>query len=298
MTQPRTEHTVVPDTAPLGHQPMPESIVFRIAPDVWRYRRAWAPVCLLLFIALTGPLWTIDPLHTDIGRAMAPPSLHHWFGTDNVGRDVFARVIAATRLDLLIAAAAVVSSAAVGTAVGVASAYESGWIDRLIQRGVDILMAFPLFVVALALAAVFGNSVGSMILATAIINLPFYIRLSRAEIASRREAGFVDAALMNSAGRLRILFIELLPTVFAPVLAQMTTNAGWAMINSAGLSFLGLGIRPPTAEWGVLVSEGAPYMITGQWWLATFPSLALAVSAWAFSQSGEYLRRAFDPTRS
>jgi peptide/nickel transport system permease protein len=142
-----------------------------------------------------------------------------------------------------------------------------------------------------------GNSVASVGLATALINLPFYIRLSRAEVAVRRSARYVAAARLAGWRDTRILCRILLPNILPVLIVQMTMNLGWAMLNGAGLSFLGLGIRPPTAEWGVLVGEGARYMISGQWWLATFPAIALCVTMLTLTLAGDRLRDHFDPRR-
>ncbi len=160
-----------------------------------------------------------------------------------------------------------------------------------------MLMAFPLFVVAMALVAALGNSVGSVVYATAIINLPFYIRFARAEVALRREAGYVQAARLGGAGPWRVVFAVLLPNIAPGLAVQMSLNLGWAILNAAGLSFIGLGVRPPAAEWGVLTAEGAPYLISGQWWIAVFPGLALMGAVFAFNLAGDALRDLLDPRR-
>ncbi|MEM5400104.1 MULTISPECIES: ABC transporter permease [Paraburkholderia] len=260
-----------------------------------RKLRALVPPAALLAVALAGPSFVADPTAPHVAHMLAPPSLAHWFGTDAIGRDLFARVVVATRLDLSIALGAVGIAALAGSVLGAASGLAGGRIDRLLQRVVDVFMAFPLFVVALALVAVLGNSVSSVVLATALINIPFYARLARAEIAARREANYVHAARLFGWSDTKILLRVLLPGALPALCAQMTVNLGWAMTNSAGLSFLGMGVRPPAAEWGVLVGEGAPYMMTGQWWLATFPSLALALAVFLLNGAGDSLRDAFDP---
>ena len=277
-------------------KPTPVRLLWRL----WRLWRLW-PLWCLLFIALLGPPVTAlmgwDPTKPDILSALSAPSIHHWFGTDAIGRDVLTRVIVAARLDLFMALGAVALSASTGIAVGAVAASSPEWIGKAIGRITDVAMAFPLFVVALALAAVFGNSVQSVLLATAIINVPFYIRLARTELAIRYEAPYVLAARLSGWGEARILCRVLLPNSAPALLVQMTVNLGWAMLNGAGLSFLGLGVRPPTAEWGVMIGEGASMMMGGQWWLWCFPGLALSGAVLALTLAGERLRDHFDPRR-
>ncbi|MDM0059066.1 ABC transporter permease [Variovorax fucosicus] len=261
----------------------------------------WAPLLpagLLLLLALAGPgLAPQDPLATDVANSLQSPSPAHWFGTDALGRDVFSRVLAATQLDMAIALSAVLLSALAGNLVGAACGFAGGALDRWVGRLVDVLMAFPLFVVAMALVAAWGNSVRSVIWATAVINLPFYIRLARAEVAVRRHAPYVQAARLGGAGGARVLFAVLLPNVLPMLAVQMSMNLGWAILNGAGLSFIGLGVRPPTPEWGVLVNEGAQFILTGQWWVALFPGLVLFFAVYAFTLAGDALRDLLDPRR-
>lgn len=251
---------------------------------------------LLVAAALLGPvLAPHDPLATDVPARLQPPSAAHWFGTDALGRDVFSRVLVATRLDLALALAAVVVSLVAGSLLGAVCGYRGGWLDRAVGRGVDALMAFPLFVVAMALVAAWGHGVASIVWATALINLPFYIRIARSEVGVRRQAGYVVAARLAGARAPTLLLRVLLPHVLPVLAVQASVNLGWALLNGAGLSFLGLGVRPPTPEWGVLVNEGAPYMITGQWWLVLFPGLALFLAVACFTLLGDALRDALDP---
>jgi peptide/nickel transport system permease protein len=273
------------------------------AADAPRRRRrglppALWPAALLLALAVAGPwLAPHDPLATDMAASLRPPSAAHWFGTDTLGRDVFSRVLAAARLDLAMAVAAVALSALPGIALGAACGLRGGWPDRAVGRLSDALMAFPLFVVALALAAVLGNSVGSVVLATAAINLPFYLRLARTEVAARRGAAYVQAARLAGLGGAALLRRVLLPNALPVLAVQASTNLGWAILNGAGLSFLGLGVRPPTPEWGVLVSEGAQVLLAGQWWVGAFPGLALFGAVYAFALAGDALRDRLDPRR-
>jgi peptide/nickel transport system permease protein len=156
-------------------------------------------------------------------------------------------------------------------------------------------MAFPLFVLAMAMVAALGNSVSSVVIATAVINLPFYIRLARAETQMRRHLGYVEAARVGGSGHLRILRVFLAPNIAPPLIVQASLNLGWAVLNAAGLSFIGLGVRAPTPEWGIMVAEGAQFIISGRWWLSVFPGLALMIAVFAFNLLGDALRDIVDP---
>jgi len=156
-------------------------------------------------------------------------------------------------------------------------------------------MAFPLFVLAMALVVALGNSVINVVYATAIVNLPFYIRLARSEVRPRRALGYVEAARAGGSGDWRILLRHLIPNIAAPLVIQASVNLGWAVLNAAALSFLGLGVRPPTPEWGIMVAEGARFIASGQWWIVTFPGLALMLAVLAFNLLGDALRDLLDP---
>jgi peptide/nickel transport system permease protein len=251
----------------------------------------------LLFLMVFGPaVAPHDPLASGPARLQAP-SAGHWFGTDQLGRDILSRVIVATRLDLAIAFSAVALAFAVGSLAGACAGFYGGWADRLVTRLADTIMAFPLFVLAMGIVAALGNTLANVALATAIINIPFYARLVRAEVNVRREAGFVEAARLSGNGPARVLAVHIFPNCLPPMMVQVSLNLGWAMLNAAGLSFIGLGVRPPTPEWGILVAEGASFMISGEWWVALFPGLALMLAVFCFNLLGDGLRDLIDPRR-
>ena len=253
---------------------------------------------LLVLCALFGPLIApYDPLATNSERSLQPPSWAHPFGTDHVGRDVLSRVIVAARIDLGIAVSAVAISFAIGLLMGAYAGYFGGWTDKIVGRLVDTIMAFPLFVLAMGIVAALGNNITNIVLATAIINLPFYIRFARAEVNSRRDAGFAEAARLGGNGPFRLLHRHIIPNILPPMMVQVSLNMGWAILNAAGLSFIGLGVRPPTPEWGIMVSEGANYIFSGEWWIFFFPGLALVLAVFCFNLLGDGLRDLIDPTR-
>lgn len=253
---------------------------------------------LLVIAAIFGP-WIVpyDPLATQASQALQPPSLSHWFGTDQLGRDVFSRVVVATRLDLMISLAAVAMAFVVGSALGATAGYFGGWTDRISGRLMDTIMAFPLFVLAMGIVAAAGNTIENIVYATAIINLPFYARMARTEVNVRRNAGFVQAARLSGNGDWRILACHIFPNTLPPMMVQISLNMGWAILNAAGLSFIGLGVRPPTPEWGIMVAEGANFIVSGEWWLAFFPGLALMLAVFTFNLLGDGLRDLVDPLR-
>jgi peptide/nickel transport system permease protein len=158
-------------------------------------------------------------------------------------------------------------------------------------------MAFPLFVLAMGVVAALGNSIENIIYATAIINLPFYARVARAETSIRRNAGYVQAARLAGCGDVRILSTHIFPNILPPMMVQISLNMGWAILNAAGLSFIGLGVRPPDAEWGIMVAEGATYIVSGEWWMALFPGAALMLAVFCFNLLGDGLRDLVDPAR-
>jgi peptide/nickel transport system permease protein len=236
-------------------------------------------------------------LATNVGPALAPPSAAHWFGTDALGRDILSRVIAATALDLGMALTAVAASFVIGGLTGAAAGFWGGTLDRVVMRMTDMIMAFPLFVLAMGIVAALGNSVANIIIATIVINLPFYIRVARTEVNVRREAGYVEAARLSGNSDVRILFVHLIPNVLPPMMVQISLNMGWAILNAAGLSFIGLGVAPPQAEWGIMVAEGATYIISGEWWVALFPGAVLMLAVFTFNLLGDGLRDLIDPRR-
>ncbi|MEO9523741.1 ABC transporter permease [Marinobacter alexandrii] len=252
----------------------------------------------LIAVAIFGPyLVPFDPVATGVGPALQPPGVSHWFGTDHLGRDVFSRVVVATRLDLLISVSAVTLSFVFGSIIGCFAGYFGGWTDRISGRLMDTIMAFPLFVLAMGIVAAAGNSIENIVYATAIINLPFYARMARAEVSIRRNAGFVQAARLSGNSELRVLFGHIFPNTLPPMMVQISLNMGWAILNAAGLSFIGLGVQPPMPEWGILVAEGANFIISGEWWLVVFPGMALMLAVFTFNLIGDGLRDLVDPQR-
>lgn len=251
---------------------------------------------LLIFVGIFGP-WIVpyDPIASNVKNALMPPSAAHWAGTDQLGRDVFSRIIVAAQLDLAIAVSAVGISFALGAVIGALCGYSGGKLDRAVGRFVDVLMAFPLFVLAMAMVAALGNRVENIVIATAIINLPFYIRFARAEVNVRRNLGWVEAARACGDSHVSVVLRFLLPNVLPAMVVQMSLNLGWAIINAAGLSFIGLGVKPPTPEWGIMVAEGARFISTGKWWLVAFPGLALMLAVLCFNLLGDGLRDILDP---
>jgi peptide/nickel transport system permease protein len=259
---------------------------------------AFALFASFLLLAFIGPaIAPYDPLASDTQAALQPPSAAHWFGTDSLGRDILSRIIVATRLDFGIAVSAVALSFGVGSALGSSAGYFGGWTDRIVGRIADTIMAFPLFVLAMGIVAAMGNTIFNIVLATAIINLPFYIRIARAEVNVRRNAGFVEAARLSGNPDWRILLVHLFPNILPPMMVQISLNMGWAILNAAGLSFIGLGVQPPTPEWGIMVAEGATYIISGEWWVALFPGAALMLAVFCFNLLGDGLRDIIDPRR-
>ncbi len=257
---------------------------------------AFALFTAFVLLALIGPwIAPFDPLASDTANALEAPSGRNWFGTDALGRDILSRIVVATRLDFGIAVSAVAASFLVGAALGALAGFFGGWADRVIGRLADTIMAFPLFVLAMGIVAALGNTVANIILATAIINLPFYIRVARAEVNVRRNAGYVEAARLAGNPDLRILALHVFPNVLPPMMVQISLNMGWAILNAAGLSFIGLGVRPPQAEWGIMVAEGATYIISGEWWVALFPGAVLMLAVFCFNLLGDGLRDIMDP---
>jgi peptide/nickel transport system permease protein len=259
---------------------------------------AFGLFALIALCALIGPyVVPYDPLASDTSASLQAPSLKHWFGTDQLGRDIFSRVVVATRLDFIIAISSVALVFVMGGFAGIAAGYFGGWTDRLVSRLADTIMAFPLFVLAMGIVAALGNTVTNIVIATAIINFPLYVRVARAEANVRREVGFVMAARLSGNGDFRILLGHILPNIMPIMMVQISLTMGYAILNAAGLSFIGLGVKPPTPEWGIMVAEGATNIISGEWWIALFPGAALMLAVFCFNLLGDGLRDLVDPQR-
>jgi peptide/nickel transport system permease protein len=248
-------------------------------------------ISVYVVVALIGPqLMPYGPTETNPRATFEPPSAEHPFGTDKFGRDILTRVIYATRLDLAIAASVALGAFVVGSLIGGLAGYSGGWLDDAVMRVVDVLFAFPAFILAMAITGVLGDSIPNVIFAIAVAYVPYFVRLARSEMLKVRTHQYADAAVSIGNPRWRVMVIHLLPNALTPALVLMALVFGWAILDAAGLAFLGLGITPPTAEWGVMVSEGAQRIISGEWWGWLFPGLAIVLAALAFSLVGDGLR--------
>jgi peptide/nickel transport system permease protein len=247
---------------------------------------------LVVFVlaALFGPLFVGDPLKTNPPQALEAPSADHFFGTDRYGRDVFTRAVIAARLDLVVGIVIAALATAVGSLIGVTAGYFGGAFDEIIMRVTDIVLAFPGFVLALILVAVLGDSVPHVVVAVAIAYTPYFIRLTRARALAEREREYVDAAALAGNRRWQIAYRHVLPNSLSPAFTQAALVAGWAVLDVAGLAFLGIGIQPPMAEWGVMVAEGANDFLTGAWWTALFPGALIVLLAMGFQLIGDDLQ--------
>ena len=255
-------------------------------------------VVLVALLALLAPL--IAPYAPQAGNAAAtlqPPSFKHPFGTDSIGFDTFSRTLYAGRLDLLIAFGAVGIALAVGCAFGAIAGFLGRVVDEVVMRVMDMLSAFPSFILALGVVAALGPSLPNLIFAIALVNVPVYARLLRARVLTVREAQYVRAATALGLTRRRVLLVHVLPNSWAPIFVQSTLQAGYAILEAAGLSFIGLGIRVPRAEWGVMINMGLQYIVSGQWWITFFPGTAIALTVMGFNLIGDGLQDVLDPRR-
>ncbi len=230
----------------------------------------------------------------DLTRRFDPPSADHWFGTDDLGQDVFSRVVIGARSSLLVAGVSVGISMVVGTLLGLLAGYRGGWMDSTLMRTMDVLFAFPVVLLAIALVAVFGPSLRNTMLAIAVVFTPIFARVVRGSVLSVREQLYVRAVRSLGAGDLRIVLRHVLPNVAAPVLVQTSLSLAFAILTEAALSYVGVGVQPPTPAWGSMLSDAQRYMAQG-WWLSVFPGLAIFVTVMSFNLLGDGLRDALDP---
>ena len=264
----------------------------------------YAIVTTVVAIALLAP-WLVPygPMNADPSVYLLPPGGSHVLGTDGTGMDIFSRVLFAPRVDLAIAIVGTFVSATIGGGVGALVGYYEGqqtWrraVSTMVMRSADVLQAFPVFVFAIALVAVFGQSVKSIILAIAFVNTPIYLRLMRIQVRSIRQLRYVEAAYVAGASDLAILRRHVIPNSIAPLVAQLSVSIGWSVLLTAGLSFVGAGVVAPTPEWGSMIAMGFQNVVTGQWWPSVFPGIALCITVVGFGLVGESLEVLLDPER-
>ena len=251
-------------------------------------------VCLIVLVtALFAPwLAPYDPAASDYGAILSPPSSAYWFGTDDLGRDILSRIIWSSQVSLQVSLIAVSVAIVGGTIVGMISGYAGGWVDDIIMRIVDAMMAFPSLILALGIVAVLGPSLTNAMIAIAIVNIPHVSRLVRAQVLAVRHMDFVMAARGIGAGRFRIMLRHIWPSVAGNVLVYASLSAAGALITESSLSFLGLGVQPPTPSWGSMLSSGMQYW--NAWWMSVFPGSALFIVALGFNFLGDGLRDALD----
>jgi len=248
-------------------------------------------ILVLLFLAIFAPILVpYNPLKTEAEDQFLPPSAEHWMGTDQYGRDMFARLVHATRLDFVISFSVVSLALVVGSLLGALSGFVGGRFDDVLMRLVDILQSFPAFILAMGMTAVLGNSLGNVILAIGVAYTPYFVRLTRGEMLKVRQLEYADAARCVGVSPWRTLYYHLLPNSITPSLVQAALALGWAILDVAGLAFLGLGIRPPTPEWGVMVSDGAKNILSVEWWTWLFPGLAIFIAVFGFNGIADTLR--------
>ena len=252
-------------------------------------------VVLLILVAIFADVIApYDYAYADIANRLSWPSAAHPLGTDNFGRDLLSRIIYGTRTSLLVALISLVISTVVGIVLGAVAGYFGGWLETIIMRFTDILMAVPQILLAVSVQAALGPGIFNTALAIAISGIPMGTRILRAQILSVREQEYVEAAIATGSGNMRVLFHQILPNCLAPLIVDTSMRVGMAIMSISGLSFIGLGVQPPTAEWGSIMTAGRQY-IRDFWPLATFPGVAIFLALFGFNVLGDGLRDAMDP---
>lgn len=255
-------------------------------------------VVLVAILAFVGMFGTViaphDPIKQGVSGVLAPPGAAHWFGTDELGRDILSRLLHGAQISLQVGIAAVLMASIPGVAVGLIVGYKGGSADNLVMRFLDGLMAFPSLVLALTIVGVLGASVFNVMLAIAITTFPHYSRLIRGQVLAAREFDYVTAIKSVGAGDMRIVFRHILPNVVSPVLVQASLGVGFAIMAEASLSFLGLGIQPPTPTWGSMIQVGFQYLEIAPW-LVIAPGTLIFMSVLGFNLLGDGIREAMDP---
>jgi len=297
-----------PGGRPLPGQEWRGAASLRFFVAVLRNRPAFALgygiVAAVVVLTILAPLISpYDPIRADPEAYLLPPSLAHPFGTDNTGMDILTRVIYAPRIDLVIAIAGTLVSALIGAPLGAAVGYYEGRgpigrsLSVAVMRIADVLQAFPVFVFAICLVAVFGQSISSIVAAIAFVNVPIYLRLMRSQVLSIRNMRYVEAAYIAGASDAAILARHVIPNALAPALAQLSINIGWSVLLTAGLSFVGAGVVAPTPEWGSMIASGFQSVMTGQWWPSVFPGIALGLTVFGFGLIGASVEALADPVQ-
>lgn len=267
----------------------------RVGRGHWLTLSALVIVGILLVCSLVPFLVApSDPLEMNLLQRLQGPSSSHLFGTDEFGRDIFSRVVYGARISLATAFLVVVVSTVFGCALGALAGYAGGWVDELLMRVTDVFFAFPPILLPMIVVVVLSPGLVNTVIALAVVWWPAYARLMRGQVLGGKQLGYVDAARLLGATRLRILQRHIIPNVAAPLLVMATMDLGFVILSAAGLGFLGLGAQAPTPEWGAMTSAGLPFLLTA-WWYSLFPGLAIAVSVLAFNLLGDELQTKLDP---
>lgn len=250
---------------------------------------------LVVLIAAFAPLIAPHGVNViNVPGALQAPSAEHWFGTDDLGRDVFSRVLMATRVSLIVALASVAFAFVLGVTLGIVSGFIGGKLDAVLMRGVDVMFAFPVILLALAIIAVLGPGMATTMLAIGIVYTPIFARVARASALSVSVQPFVQVSHTMGTGRGYILSRHVLPNITGPIIVQASLSLAFAILSEASLSFLGLGVQPPAPSWGGMLSDARPFLESA-WWLGVFPGLAILVTVLAFNLVGDGLRDVLDP---
>lgn len=248
-------------------------------------------VFVAIFLAIFGEsIAPYDP-QTPVGPPGSPPSATHWFGTDVAGLDVFSRVISAPRTDVTLAVTAAIASAVLGTLIGLLAGFYRGPLSALIMRVSDVLQAFPVFILAMVLVALSGRNLTNLIFALTFLYTPIFIRLTRSEVLTQRERSYVEAARATGNPEWKIALRHVLPNSLTPSLIQLSVTVGFGILLTAGLSFVGAGVRPPTPEWGLMIANSAPQLVLGEWWTSLFPGLAVSITVVGFAAVSNAIER-------
>ena len=255
-------------------------------------------VTMALTLAVVGPaVAPFDPTTAIPGDQLQPPSFRHLMGTDGNGMDVFSRVIASPRTDLTIAIFCTLGAIGIGIPLGLVAGYYRGFASELLMRVSDIVQSFPVFILGMALVVVTGQEIKNVVYVVAIVNFPIYVRLVRGQVLFLRERPFIEAARVLGARDRWLIREHIFPNAIGPVVANASITIGWAILLTAGLSFIGAGVRVPTPEWGSMIAVGAKNVYTGEWWPSVFPGIALAITVLGFALLGETMVQITDSTR-